>query len=254
MMPRMSSSPGLACSLVVVVAGLAACASANRAGGDDGDDPIDASTPVDTTTPIDGGPGDGPSVDAAPIEVTLTQTTSATIGATSSIACGNPDGTTAENSWYRVFRLADANITGGLRVVAVTFGVQEALGLPSVQVKIGTYAGALTPPPTQLDTALITPIGAATFSVPNTSSTAPTTVTVPIVANVPALSQMVVEVFAPDLDGTSKYFYLGGNGLGESRPAYLRAPSTGCATPQPRTTAALGFPSSHLVISVTGTH
>jgi hypothetical protein len=76
-------------------------------------------------------------------------------------------------------------------------------------------------------------------------------VTVPILATVPANAQMIVEVFSPDQLGTGgKYFYLGGNTLGESKPAYLRAP--GCTTPQPKTTAALGFPTS-LVLTVTGT-
>jgi hypothetical protein len=243
-------SRGFACAFV----GLVACASAgvNGGGGDDGSATIDAPVPKDG--PIVDGEIDAPEIDAGPMDVTLTQTTSGSVGSNNSIACGNPDGTTAENSWYRVFRLADANITNGLRVVAVTFGVQESSGTPAVQVKIGTYSGNVQPPPSQLDTALISPITAVTFNVPNTTSTAPMSVTVPIIANVPALSQMIVEVFAPNLNGTSKYFYLGGNNGGEAKPAYLRAPSGTCATPQPKSTTVLGFPMSNLVISVSGTH
>jgi len=244
------TSRALACSLV----GFVACASAGvGGGGDDGDD-IDAPVPSDARVidapdlDVDAAP------DAGPISVTLAQTTSDMIGSNNSIACGNPDGTTAENSWYRIYRLADANITGGLRVAAVSFGVQESIGMPAVQVKIGTYSGNINPPPSQLDTGLISPITAVTFMVPNTTSTAPTTVTVPIIANVPPLSQMIVEVFAPDQNGTSKYFYLGGNSLGEAKPAYLRAPTGACATPQPRSTTVLGFPTSHLVINVSGTY
>lgn len=240
-----------ACALV----GLVACASAGggSSGGDDGGPPIDAAVPDDGRI-VDAPDPDAVVIDAGPIDVTLTQTTSGSVGASNSIACGNPDGTTAENSWYRIFRLADANITSGLRVSAVTFGVQESQGMPAVQVKIGTYSGNVQPPPSQLDAALISPITAVTFNVPNTASTAPTSVTVPIIANVPALSQLVVEVFAPNLNGTSMYFYLGGNSAGEAKPAYLRAPSGACATPQPKSTSALGFPMSHLVISVSGTH
>ena len=235
-----------------MLVGLVACASAGVDSGDDGSGRIDAAPGTDARD--DAAQPDAPGPDAGPIDVTLTQTTSSSVGSNNSIACGNPDGTTAENSWYRVFRLADANITTGLRVVAVTFGVQESLGMPGVQVKIGTYAGNLQPPPSQLDTGLISPLTAVTFNVPNTTSTVPMAVTVPIIANVPALSQMVVEVFAPDLNGTSKYFYLGGNNAGESKPGYLRAPSGACATPQPRSTSVLGFPMSNLVISVSGTH
>ncbi len=198
-------------------------------------------------------PIDGPAVDAAPIAVTLTQNTGTAIGSNNSIACGNGDNTTAENSWYRVWKLSDEGIAGGFKVTAVSFGVQEANGLPNVQVKIGSYSGNITPPPAQLDTSLITPIAAATFAVPNTANTATTTVTVPVSANVPAMGQMIVEVFSPDANGTGKYFYLGGNSLGESKPGYLRAPTGACATPQPRTTAALGFPTSHLFITVSGT-
>jgi len=236
---------------------LSACANAGGGGNPGDDDPqLDAFRPIDAPTVTT----DGQMTDAPPpidmpsaTPVTLSQTTSDLIGASNSLACGNGDGSTAENSWYRVYRLADAGITGGLRVNSVTFGVQDASGMPAVQVKIGTYAGTITPPPTQLDTAQITPLASATFNVPNTLPSATTTVTVPIVANVPPLSQMIVEVFAPNLAGTGKYFYLGGNSAGESRPAYLRAPSGACATPQPRTTTALGFATSHLVISVSGT-
>jgi len=248
MMPPMRSGRLFATTIVFA----AACAAAGNNGGGDGT--IDAPRGIDGSV-IDGPPvtGDGPVVDAPPVAVTLSQTTGATIGSNSSIACGNGDGTTAENSWYRVYKLTDDGIVGGFHVTAVTFGVQEAAGTPTVQVKLGTYSGNVTPPPTQLDTGLITPLTAATFNVPTTLSSATTTVTVPISANVPALSQLVAEVFSPNFSGTSKYFYLGGNSLGETKPGYLRAPSGTCATPQPKTTAALGFPTSNLVISVSGT-
>ena len=240
-------------AVAIVVA--AACASAGKDGGGGNPDgrQADAATDsgggTDSTVTID-----GPMADAAPVAVTLSQNTNGTtIGSASSVACGNnTTGDTRENSWYRVFKLADHNIVGGLRVTAVTFGVQEASGSPQVQVKIGTYSGNITPPPATLDTGLITPLNAATFTVPNTVATAATTVTVPITANVPALSQMIVEVFSPDFNNMGRYFYLGGNGGGESRPGYLRAPT--CLETQPKTTTALGFPTSHLVITVAGTH
>lgn len=241
-------------AVAIVVA--AACASAgkdNGGGGNPDGKQADAATDsggggTDSTVTVD-----GPMADAAPVAVTLTQTTNDTmIGSASSIACGNnTTGDTRENSWYRVFKLADHNIVGGFHVTAVTFGVQEASGSPQVQVKIGTYSGNITPPPATIDTALVTPIQATTFTVPNTVSTAATTVTVPISANVPALSQMIVEVFSPDFNNLGRYFYLGGNGNGETKAAYLRAPT--CGETQPKTTTALGFPTSNLVITVSGT-
>ena len=234
--------------LATTIVFAAACASAGKNSGGDDQQQIDAKG--------DNGEAgvtiDGPPADAAPVAVTLSQTTGTTVAATSSIACGNnADGTTAENSWYRVWKLSDDSISGPFQVTTVSFGVQEATGLPNVQVKVGTYSGAVTPPPAQLDTALITPLMAATFAVPNTVSTATTTVMVPISATVPAGGTLIVEVFSPDQLGTGKYFYLGGNSTGETKPAYLRAP--GCSTPQPRTTVALGFPTSNLVITVSGT-
>lgn len=242
-------------AIAIVVA--AACASAGKDNGGGGNpDAKQADASVDSS----GGGGtdaavtvDGPMVDAAPVAVTLSQNTNGTmVGSASSVACGNnTTGDTRENSWYRVFKLADHNIVGGLHVTAVTFGVQEASGSPQVQVKIGTYSGNITPPPTTLDTALVTPLNAVTFTVPNTVSTAATTVTVPISANVPALSQMIVEVFSPDFNNLGRYFYLGGNAGGESKPSYLRAPT--CGETQPKTTSALGFPTSNLLITVSGT-
>lgn len=243
----------LACSFVAAIAAVTACANAGGQGNGDDTPPIDGAKPIDAsdTTPDP----DAPAIDAAaPTPITLTQNGSTAIGSNSSIACGNPDGTTAENSWYRIFRLAEAGIAGGFRVTAVSFGVQETLGQPQVQIKIGTYSGTIVPPPSQLDAGLISPLTATTFDVPNVVSTAPMMVTVPIIANVPALSQMIVEVFSPNQQGQSKYFYIGGNAAGETKPGYLRAPSGACATPQPRSTAVLGFPDSQIVISVSGTH
>ncbi|MDX2087430.1 MAG: hypothetical protein SFX73_06260 [Kofleriaceae bacterium] len=233
---------------------LAACAQAGGQPSGDDDPNVDAPRRGDGSITDDTLQIDAPPLDMGLTPITLSQTTVDSIGAQNSVACGNADDSTAENSWYRVFRLADAGIPTGLRINSVTFGVQEASGLPAVQVKIGTYAGNLSPTPTQLDTALITPLAAETFNVPNTAPTATTSVTVPIAANVPALSQVIVEVFAPDLMGTGKYFYIGGNSAGESKPSYLRAPSGGCATPQPRSTSSLGFPTSHLVIKVSGSY
>jgi len=224
----------------------AACASAGKEQGGDDQPGIDAKGSDATDAQV----SDGPDIDAAPVAVTLSQTTGNTVAAASSVACG-ANGTTSENSWYRAFKLADHNIAGAFNVTAVSFGIQEATGLPNVQVKVGTYSGAVTPAPAQLDTTLVTPLNAVTYAIPNTASTATTTVTVPITATVPAGGTLLVEVFSPDLSGTGKYFYLGGNTTGETKPAYLRAPA--CSTTQPRTTVALGFPTANLVLSVNGT-
>lgn len=226
-------------TMFLVVAG---CASAGQ------DQPGDAQPKTDSNGTVDAAVIDGPEIDAAPVSVTLSQTTGTTVVAAASVACG-ANGTTSENSWYRAFKLADHNISGPFQVTSVSFGVQEASGLPNLQVKVGTYSGAVTPAPAQLDTTLVTPIVAATYVVQNTAGL--TTVNVPLSATIPAGGTLIVEVFSPDLTGTGKYFYLGANSSGETKPGYLRAPS--CSTPQPRTTVALGFANANLVLTVTGT-
>ncbi len=236
----------------VCVVALVACA---QAGGSSppGDGHQDADPDADARA-IDA-PGEVV-VDAAidapgATQVTLSQTGNETVNGDVSFACIAGTDATYEASWYRVFRLADAAITGGFRVTAVTFGVASSFGLPPVQIRVGTYAGAFVPPPDRLDTALITPLASATFTVPYTTWEAPTTFTVPITANVPALSQVIVEVFAPDLTGPYKQFVLGSTDAPETVPGYARAPV--CGDVQPRKTTLI-LPGGHAVITVSGTH
>lgn len=205
----------------------------------------DAATGASETTP---------SGDPTYAKITLSHSMSTAIEKSASVACGNRDGSTAENSWYRVFRLADSNIGSGLVVSAVMFGVQEAWGSPEIRIQLSTYAGDISPWPEVLDPRLLTPLTAMPYTIPDTFSTAPRLVTVPIRANVPALSQLVFEIFAPTYEGNYRYFYLGGNSAGETAPTYLRAPSDLCNTPEPRSTTALGFPTSNLVLAVHGTY
>ena len=234
---------------------LAACASANDApqpipGNDarvDGPPGVDGSV-------TDAGAGiDGPPADAAIPMFKLSQTTTNTSLPNGSVACRNSvDNTTADNGWYRVFRLADEGITGGARIIAVSFGVQQATGFPTVQIKIGTYSGSVQPPPATLDTALITPLAETSYVVPTVTTSATQFVTVPITANVPALSQVIIEIAAPDLLNTSKSFRLGANTDGEDAPAYLK--SVTCGNLVPETPASLGYPGRHFVITATGTN
>ncbi|HEY4175332.1 MAG TPA: hypothetical protein VGM90_00800 [Kofleriaceae bacterium] len=230
---------------------VAACAQGGRQNiGDDGDDgsntPIDARPPIDTIT-----------IDAPPMMVTLSQTTSPTVGGTNSFACGNANtGTTGDNQWYRVFRLADFNITGGLVVNSVAFGVQDSNGMPTVTVKVGTYSGVINPAPDVLDTTLITPIGMATYAVQNITSAAPQLITVPLMANVPALSQLVAEVDVPDLQAAGKRFYIGGNAAGQTAPTWLR--SIVCSpdgkAKNINSAGGLNAPSSQIILQVNGTY
>ena len=241
--------------LLGLSAALAACASAN-----DAPQPIPGTDArVDGPLGVDDAPGpdapsgiDAPPADAAIPMFKLSQTLTNTSLPNGSVACRNGDNTTADNSWYRVFRLADEGITGGARITAVSFGVQQATGFPTVQIKIGTYSGSVQPPPATLDAALITPLAETSYVVPTVTTSATQYVTVPITANAPALSQVIIEIAAPDMLGTSKVFRLGANTDGEDAPAYLK--SVTCGNLVPETAASLGFPGRHFVITATGTN
>lgn len=229
-------------SLVVAALALVGCAKAGI-GPDDGSDAddqsdsdtdstdadtTDDSTDADDSLPIDSPPPiDAPAPDAAPMAVTLSQTGSAVEDGLS-IACGNAvAGFTRENSWFRVFDLTQAGVTGPLTVTQVSFGVEAANGAQSVTVKLGTYLGAVGG--NILDTALITPLTQQT--VPVTAGPLQLQV-VPLSATVPAGSKLVAEVAAPDHDQTTTAFYLGTTTAAESAAGYLMSASCGLSQPQ----------------------
>jgi hypothetical protein len=226
-------------SLVVAALALVGCAKAAIGPDDDSSDDqsdsndsdadtTDDSIPIDSRPPIDSPPPiDAPAPDAAPIAITLSQTVS-TVENNLSIACGTGlNGYTRSNSWFRVFDLTQAGVTGPLTVSAVSFGVETATGAQTVDVKLGTYMGAVGG--NILDTALITPITQQTVAVTATSLAVQT---VPMTASVPAGSKLVVEIFAPDHNGTTTSFYLGTTSAAESTAGYLMSSACGLSQPQ----------------------
>lgn len=227
---------------------LVGCASASNPGTgvDAGDD-----AQVDATPLIDAVP-----IDAAPMLKTLSQNSDATtLTNTGSVQCSNPDtGYTSENSWYRVFKLSEFGITSALVVSKVSFGIAVSTGTPTIDIKLGTYAGTVTTTTAQLDTAMITPIMATTHVAPATTQAMAHIEDVPIAATIPAGAQLIVEIHAADLTAMSKSFYLGGNNATDTAPAYLRAPGAGCTIMQPRSMDDLAFATSSPIITVTGTY
>ena len=235
-------------SLALILVG---CASASNpgVGGDDGggdDQPPADAAPVIDTIPID----------AAPMMVTLSQNSDATtLTNNGSAQCSNATtGFTSENSWYRVFKLSDSQITSALAVTKVSFGIAVSVGTPTIDIKLGTYAGTVTPTTAQLDTAMITPIMATTHVAPATTQAMAHVEDVPITATIPAGTQLIVEIHAADLTGMSKSFFLGGNNAADTYPAYVRAPGAGCTITQPRSMDDLGFATASPIITVTGTY
>jgi len=235
---------GMRLPWLAVVVGLTACASAEKPGnkpdggsnpGDDADiEPDDAKVWLDAP---------------APTPVTLSQTADTTVTAGASLACSSSGGFTLENSWYRVFNLAEHGITGPLHVTNVRFGVQEASPGQQVQLKIGTYAGT---PGTSLSLVNVTPIQSATLNIAVETTNA--VIDAPIDAIVPAGSNMIVEVFAPDHTGTMIYFFVGASTGAETKPGYLRTPGCGGVATTPTSMKSVNAAAGSVIMDVIGTH
>jgi hypothetical protein len=228
---------------VLVFAAAGACSAA--AG-----DPSGQASP----SPVDGGSefaDSGGSADAAPVAVTLTQSTSQEITPGNSRACieldnGNPV-EHRENSFYRVFDLAAAGVTGRLETSSVSVGIQSAESPDPDQpmsVRLHTLAGP------DLLVASLTEIGRADVTVANQGAGI---LDVPLVATTDASATLVVEIFLPDAAGGGNLIFPGSNADGQSGPTYVRAPADGCDLVEPTDFAEVGFPDMHLVVSVAGT-
>lgn len=176
--------------------------------------------------------------------VTLSHSTSDAVLAGNSIGCSADNGfTTSENSFLRQFALPDLGVTGDLSVTSVTFGV-EVMRPVAATVDVNLYR--MTDPTGPFTYANFEQIGTADHQIqPITEQL----VTVPVTADVPAGSTLVVEIAAPDLTNTAAFF-IGSNTSGQSSPSYLA--SDACGIPEPADTASIGFPGMHIVMSVTG--
>jgi hypothetical protein len=200
-------------------------------------------TATNIVAPPEGDQGPQPTGDATPHR--LAQTDDSTVGDGLSVACADTQGT-LDNSWYRVFSLRDQRMLKPFTVSRVNFGVQTATGVGRVKVSIGTYAGDAGVE--QLDLAKVDTLAMTTVPI------WPTTTGEVAQANfaavdVPGGANLVVEIHAEAVPGG--YFYLGATESTESVPGYLRAPA--CSIADPLMTSALGYLTSHLIISVSGT-
>ena len=178
--------------------------------------------------------------------VRLEQTENSEIAPSLSLACSDETGT-KENSWYRIFNLADFGVDRTFVVHRVNFGVQTAVGSQRVKVSLGTYAGSAGA--VELDTSKIDMLALSTVSVPEGKAYVAQANFAG--AEIPAGANLVVEVKTEGIvDGG--YFYLGATNANEMVPGYLRAPT--CKTLNPVMTSALGYLGTHLVISVSGSY
>jgi hypothetical protein len=188
------------------------------------------------------------------VETTLTQTTSdvVTVGASKLNCHGDLSGFVFENSYYRVFGLADHDITTALHVTEVSFGIDTALagagGRQPGTVRVGTYGGA---PGAMLDLSLVRPISSVDIQIPDGSAAE---MTVPITADIPAAASLIVELFIPDGSTARNQFKIGANSSGERKPGYVGTSDPNCNIPEPTSLKALA-PEDEIdvILSVTGT-
>ncbi|HEX5061040.1 MAG TPA: hypothetical protein VFV99_16850 [Kofleriaceae bacterium] len=230
----------------------------------------------------DGGPPGGggsgkdasviPPVDAAPLpdappgqqQVTLEQTNNNTMAAGAAIACsssiaGIPVGT-RDNSWYRVFKLSDYGITGAFTLQRITFYTDYAYAgsgtSQPASLKIGTYSG--TPDTDTLTTGSIANLMTVPIMIPDADSSGgtPPPVITDVTVNIPANSNLIVELALPDGYADGNFYYIGVSSGGEAHKGYIRATPSGCNMTMPKSlTSATGLnqPTNSILLSVTGT-
>lgn len=178
----------------------------------------------------------------------ITQSASQTVSATGSVACGNSAlGYTADNSYYRAFKLSDYGINYDYKITNISFGVQTANAAFPVNVRVHNLVGAF---PSGTTTLL------ANSNVNITAASAGTVVNTGtgLTATLAAGSSFVVEVFH---DGTgttpAQTFYMGTNSGAQTGPSYISSQTCSIATPTATGTGALaGFASARWVMSITG--
>lgn len=227
-------------TLLALACLLAGCAAAGVA--PTGNNPDSPSAPKD-------GPDDEPDSPPAPVEARLLQTTNETVAADNSVACVSTQ--TASNSWYRVFSLAEAGITGAFNVSKITFAVETSTNEPPLTVKVGSYAG--TPNDTApLDLAQASFLANTTAAVANTA--AAVVIDVPITATIPAGSQVIVEITSTDRTTAGDVFFLGTTSGPFQHTNYLLSTECGLIVPTAMASVCAGCGASQAIISVTGTH
>jgi hypothetical protein len=172
--------------------------------------------------------------------VTITHSVSQEIAPLTGVACGS-GGSTAENSYFRVFDLAEFGLDGGLDVTSVDVGVETATGVPDMEVRLYRLDGPLS-------TANLTLVGEATYTLQNTELAL---VNVPVEGSFAGGETLVVEWFIPNLQSVGGGVYPGSNSAGQTGPTYIA--SATCGITEPTDFADIGFPEVHWVMNVNGT-
>jgi hypothetical protein len=225
-------------SIFGALALVSACATADPLGG-----PVEEQDAAPQTFPDAAAPPD-----AGPEAVTLSQSTSTEIVELNSVSCSTQAAVHSDNSYYRVFDLADEGIETDFSISSITFGVQFARsgsgGAQPIELRVHTLEGSFVRG--NLTSLMTVPM--------DLSDQEAGLVTVDLAVDVPGGAKLVLELFTPDGLDAGHRFRVGSNGDGQSAPSYISAPPPECNFQEPTDTVTAGFPNMHIVLSVDGTY
>jgi len=158
--------------------------------------------------------------------------------------CKNPS-FTRENSWMRKFDLSTRNNPGEeVLVNKVNFAVDNSssslTGTQAIRIRVHKLDGGLTFANLQL-------LGEKEVRISN-GDMGPMSVTFDPPLSVASDSVLVAEISAGDGVGIGAAFFPGGNGGGETEPAYWASAS--CGRPEPIPFATIGFGWIHLILDI----
>ena len=158
---------------------------------------------------------------------------------------------TAENHFYRAYRLAEYGITGRFELTSIGFGVERAeTGTRQpVFLRVHTYASSSIG--VELFERDMEELASVFLEIENDA--AGTVVTHPIEATIPPNGTFVIEVSVPDhgddISQEGTVFYMGSNSAGQTRPAYVKSP---CQSTVPMAMDVVGWDDMHTILFARG--
>lgn len=174
----------------------------------------------------------------------LTQSVDPVTVSVGGVACWNGGtGEYSENSFFRVYDLADFGVSGSFEISEVQYGQGSADEGKLIILNIYTASS------TDLTSATLTFVGGTDHV--SSSADDLSLVSVPLNVTIPAGSIVVFEVNAPS-SGTNigETYFPGFNAAGENDDSYLQAVDCGLVTPN--TTTSIGVPDNQYVMNVVG--
>ncbi len=177
------------------------------------------------------------------VSVLLEPGVSDTILPENTLACLMQGPVSAPAHFFRTFALSDFAVDGAFAVEQVEFGIEQASVATDVTVRLHRLDGPMSFENLDLLAETIVHVEPQALSM----------VTVPIAADLPAGTTLVVELITPDLRESSGVIIPGSNQSGESAASWFAAPACGYAQPTAYSSM-FGFPPPvvHLVLSASG--